>query len=94
MQTPKEAGFSMPAEWHPHSGCWMAWPCHMATWDTIGLERAREAYARVAHAIQKFEPVTMLVNPGDDRICLPLLGIENNSFNKNNLWFCLFSQVQ
>src|SRR5690242_1471442 len=63
---PKQTGFFMPAEWHPHERCWMAWPCHLDTWSKIGLERARVAYARVAHAIAQFEPVTLLVNPGDE----------------------------
>ncbi len=88
MQTPKEAGFSMPAEWHPHSGCWMAWPCHRATWHTIGLQRAREAYARVAHAIQMFEPVTMLVNPGDEASAQALCGpaIRQITLPLNDSW--------
>jgi agmatine deiminase len=61
--TPKEAGFYMPAEWHPHAGCWMAWPCHQDTWRTIGLQNARMAYAAVAKAIAQYEPVTVLVPP-------------------------------
>ena len=61
--TPKEAGFYMPPEWHPHTGCWMAWPCHKPTWDNIGLQRAAMAYANIAKAISQFEPVTLLVNP-------------------------------
>ena len=64
--TPKHAGFCMPAEWYPHERCWMAWPCHVSSWSKVGLERARIAYARVAEAIAQFEPVTMLVNPGDE----------------------------
>lgn len=72
--TPKQAGFSMPAEWHPHAGCWMAWPCHQETWALIGLECARQAYARVAKAIAKYEPVTMLVNPGDENLARQLCG--------------------
>ncbi len=65
MTTPKQAGFYMPPEWYPHTGCWMAWPCHLESWATIGLERAGIAYARVAKAIAQYEPVTMLVNPAD-----------------------------
>ena len=65
LTTPKQAGFLMPAEWHPHERCWMAWPCHQETWSKIGLEKARIAYARVAQAIAEYEPVTILVNPGD-----------------------------
>jgi agmatine deiminase len=66
IQTPKQSGFFMPAEWHPHERCWMAWPCHEETWSEIGLDRAGIAYARVAQAIAQFEPVTLLVNPGDE----------------------------
>jgi agmatine deiminase len=61
--TPKDAGFYMPPEWHPHTGCWMAWPCHEPSWQNIGLERARAAFASVAQAIARYEPVTLLVNP-------------------------------
>ena len=55
----------MPAEWHPHRACWMGWPCHLPSCQGIGLERARQAFALVANAIQAFEPVMMLVNPAD-----------------------------
>lgn len=64
----------MPAEWHPHEQCWMAWPCHLDSWANIGLDRARTAYARVAQAIAQFEPVTMLVNPGDEELAKTLCG--------------------
>ncbi len=75
VDTPKQAGFYMPAEWHRHTRCWMAWPCHVQTWQTVGLQRARLAYARVAQAIAQYEPVVMLVNPDDHadaaRLCGP-----------------------
>lgn len=63
--TPRDAGFYMPAEWYPHAGCWMAWPCHQQTWTAIGLKKARTVYAKVAHAIAAFEPVTLLVRHED-----------------------------
>jgi agmatine deiminase len=62
---PNQSGFFMPAEWHNHTCCWMAWPCHQQTWANIGLQKAREAYALVANSIAKYEPVEMLVNPED-----------------------------
>lgn len=74
MSTPKTQGFFMPAEWYPHAGCWMAWPCHQKTWESIGLERARIAYALVARSIAQFEPVTLLVNPGDEASAKHLCG--------------------
>lgn len=64
----------MPAEWHPHQCCWMAWPCHQETWSAIGLARARRAYAQVAQAIAQFEPVMMLVSPADEHSARELCG--------------------
>ncbi|WP_035888012.1 agmatine deiminase family protein [Legionella norrlandica] len=64
----------MPAEWYPHEQCWMAWPCHQDTWSKIGLDKAMLAYARVAKAIARFEPVTLLVNPGDESSAKKLCG--------------------
>lgn len=88
MLTPKQSGFSMPAEWYPHAGCWMGWPCHLPSWEAIGIERARIAYARVAQAIARFEPVTMLVNPGDEKSVSALCGdgIRQMTLPLNDSW--------
>ena len=59
---PADLGFSMPAEWAPHAGCWMAWPKRVELWREY-LEPAREDYVRVARAISGFEPVTLLADP-------------------------------
>jgi agmatine deiminase len=59
---PIDLGFSMPAEWAPHSGCWMGWPKRESIWHGH-MEAARDDYARVARAIARFEPLTMLADP-------------------------------
>jgi len=64
MPTPRDAGFSMPAEWAPHDRCWIAWPCRESLWGA-GIDAACAAYANVARAIAEFEPVTMVCNPSD-----------------------------
>jgi agmatine deiminase len=61
--TPAADGFRMPAEWEPHSGCWMAWPERPDNW-RLGAGPAQEAYAAVASAIAASEPVTMAVSDG------------------------------
>ena len=48
----------MPAEWEPHDGCWMAWPERPDTWREHAGP-AQEAFAEVAAAIARSEPVTM-----------------------------------
>lgn len=64
MTTPAAEGFFMPAEWHPHDRCWMAWPCRQELWEDR-IDDARAAYAEVAQAIAEFEPVTMVANHED-----------------------------
>ncbi len=59
--TPKADGFRMPGEFERHAGCWMIWPERGDTF-RLGAVPAQAAYAEVAQAISRFEPVTMLVS--------------------------------
>jgi agmatine deiminase len=70
---PADLGFSMPAEWATHAGCWMAWPSNHETFGGR-LEEARTAYASVAQAIRRFEPVSMIANPNEARDAAELCG--------------------
>jgi agmatine deiminase len=65
LLTPAEAGFHMPAEWAPHARTWMAWPCRLDLWNGREPE-AQRAFAAVAQAIARFEPLTMLARPQDE----------------------------
>ncbi len=53
----------MPAEWEPHAGAWMLWPERPDNWRDQARP-AQRAYAAVAAAIAKGEPVTMGVSAG------------------------------
>jgi agmatine deiminase len=53
----------MPAEWEPHRGCFMAWPRNGEAWER-DPDAVRRDYATIAHAIRRFEPVIMIVDPG------------------------------
>jgi agmatine deiminase len=59
--TPRAQNYAMPAEWAPHEGCWMIWPERPDNW-RLGAKPAQAAFAVVAGAIARFEPVTMLVS--------------------------------
>lgn len=49
------AGFTMPPEWAPHTRTWMSWPT---------TPDSHPAWAAVANTIVRYEPVTMVVDPG------------------------------
>jgi agmatine deiminase len=56
--TPTQDGYRMPAEWEPHAQTWMLFPHRSDTW-RWGAKPAQHAFAEVATAIAKFEPVTV-----------------------------------
>lgn len=56
--TPAGQGFRMPAEFEPQAGCWMLWPYRPDNW-RLGAMPAQAAFAAVATALSRFEPVTM-----------------------------------
>lgn len=51
----------MPAEFSPHSGCWMLWPERPDNWRD-GAQPAQRTFAEVAAAIARFEPVSVGVS--------------------------------
>ncbi len=59
--TPIDDGFRMPGEFEPHEGCWMIWPERTDNF-RLGAKPAQMAFTDVAHAISRFEPVTMIVS--------------------------------
>lgn len=60
----------MPIEGHPQDRLWLAWP---TTGYTLGdtaaeADEARRTWAAVANSASEFQPVTVVVNPGDEGI--------------------------
>lgn len=51
----------MPAEWEPHTGCYLVWPERPDNW-RLGAKPAQAAFATVAEAIASTEAVTVLVS--------------------------------
>ena len=60
--TPRQDGYRMPGEFEEQTGVWMLWPQRPDNWRG-GAKPAQQAFADVARAIARFEPVTMCVNP-------------------------------
>ena len=60
---PKTDCYSMPAEYHVHSGTWMLWPERPDNW-RLGAKPAQRVFTEVATAISFFEPVTVGVSVG------------------------------
>ena len=73
--TPAADGFRMPAEFEPHSGCWMAWPERTDNW-RLGAKPAQAAFAAVAEAIAASEPVTVAASDAQFENCRAALPAE------------------
>ncbi|MGC3980278.1 MAG: agmatine deiminase [Steroidobacteraceae bacterium] len=61
LTTPMDDGFSMPAEFTPHRGCWLLWPERGDTW-RLGGKPAQQAFVAVAAAIAASESVSVGVS--------------------------------
>ena len=70
--TPRADGFRMPAEWEPHTGCWMLWPERSDNWRG-GAKPAQHAFAAVASAIARAEPVSICVSPAQYLVARAML---------------------
>lgn len=62
---PRELKFKMPAEWCSHERTFLSWPVRASMCHPKDYTRVCRGYADFAHAISEFEPVTLLVNPGE-----------------------------
>ncbi len=61
IETPRQLGYRMPAEWEPHQATWLAWPHNPDDWpgkfQTIPL-----VYAEIVRLLSAHERVHILVN--------------------------------
>lgn len=56
-----DISFSMPADFAPHSGCWIAWPKRPDVWRDQ-RRPAKQAFTDVITAVARFEPVTVIAH--------------------------------
>ncbi|TGA96582.1 agmatine deiminase family protein [Sporolactobacillus shoreae] len=64
---PAESGFRMPAEWAAHERTFISWPVRESMCYPEDYARVSAGYAEFARAVAEFEPVTVLVNPGESQ---------------------------
>ena len=80
----------MPAEWEKHERTWLAFPTSGYTLGDTEAEQeaARKAWADVANAASEFEPVTVVLNQGDEAIAKKYLSsqIETVELPINDAW--------
>lgn len=80
----------MPIEGHPQDRVWLAWPTSGYTLGDTEAEvlEARSTWAAVANAASEHQPVTVVVNPGDDAIASKFLSgqITRISAPLNDAW--------
>ncbi|HET7042233.1 MAG TPA: agmatine deiminase family protein, partial [Gemmatimonadales bacterium] len=61
-QTPRELGFSMPAEWAPHRGTWLSWPHKEESWPGK-FEPVPDVFAEMVRVLAAAEEVHINAGP-------------------------------
>ena len=54
IETPKKAGYRMPAEYEPHHGTLMIWPTRPGSWPFQG-KAAKKAFTQIIETIAEEE---------------------------------------
>lgn len=87
-EDPAMGKWFMPDEGEPHERTWMAFGPGEEIWGKDLLPRVREDLARIANAVARFEPVTMLVRPEDRALAEELCdeGVELVEAPLDDLW--------
>ena len=61
MQTPRQLGYRMPAEWAPHASTWIAWPHNPDDWPAK-FEPIPWVYAEIVRHLSQVEDIHILAN--------------------------------
>jgi len=72
MNTPKQDGYFMPAEFAPHHGTILIFPERPGSWAN-GAKDARRAFSEIAARLSECEQVYMLVNPDSKAMAAEML---------------------
>jgi agmatine deiminase len=75
-RTPRVDGLFMPARWAEHDRTLIQWPNRRAWWDEH-LADAKREFADVVRLISRFDPVTVIANPGLKSEVVEMCGADN-----------------
>ena len=64
LKTPKQLGYTMPAEWERHEGTWISWPKDPDSFPDKIIGKVEKVYFQMIGALQQNEKVFLLVNDG------------------------------
>ncbi len=73
MNYPQLLDYAQPAEWQPHSACWLAFPSHRDLWLEY-LDVVQTEFVALARAIATSEQLEILVLPETLALAQELLG--------------------
>lgn len=78
---PKTEGFMMPAEWEPHQRTFLSWPVKSSMYyPELYSFTCNAYYTELVKAIAEFEPVTVIINPGEEEPLRCLFDRKNIDF--------------
>lgn len=64
---PKDLNYTMPPEWGKHERTFISWPVQESMCFPDNHESVCQGYADIITAIAEFEPITVIVNPEDEK---------------------------
>jgi len=87
----RDLALRMPAEWEPHEATWMIWPHDSKHWlygSAADFESVCDTFARLVDLAAAFEPIRVVVHPGDEERVRSRIGERAELFSLpcNDAW--------
>ena len=91
-QTPRELGYTMPAEWERHEATWLAWPYDLDSFPKI--KQVEKTYLKIIKALSDGEDVNLLVKDSKAQASIKTMLKRNNiDLKKINLFVRDYADV-
>jgi agmatine deiminase len=84
VETPRELGFYLPAEWEKHSAIWLAWPNDETAFPNL-MKEVEQDYCQIIKSLEDSEKINLIITLDKNERVKKLL--QDSGINLNNITF-------
>lgn len=87
MKTPRELGYTIPAEWEPVEAVWIGWPVEKKLWSSQNRASVQQHFASLVELLSRFTTVRFCVAETElDRVSALIPAAEGFPIATDDVW--------